>query len=382
VVRIASYNVESLFARPKALNVSGGCSGRPILEAYKQVNALMAEATYTQAIKDTMIDLLLRLDVYYRNAHGAVRRRNAIDPQWASLRTNRGAFDLEPDDSTRSIEIVAGGRTDWIGWVELQNEAVDELATRMTARVISELNADVLAVIEVEDRRSLARFNRELLGQRYDDVMLIDGNDERGIEVGIMTRPGFPIGAMRSHVKLADAVGTIFSRDCPLYEVRTPGGATLHVLINHFQSQSGGGDAKRARQAAAVRGLVDRMVGRDEHVIVLGDLNEGPPTTGAMPANLAPLFERSGPLVSCYDLPGFATGTHEGTYDACSLRTRFDYILLSRSLERAFAGGAIVRRGLWGSQKARPEGWVTYPEISAGHQSASNHAAVYVDLSL
>jgi endonuclease/exonuclease/phosphatase family metal-dependent hydrolase len=342
----------------------------------------MAEAMYTQAIKDTMIDLLVRLDVYYLNAHGAVRRRESVDPQWARLQKSRGSFDREPDDTTRSIEIVAAGRAEWIGWVELQTEALDQSATRMTARVISELNADVLAVVEAEDRHSLARFNRDLLGQRYATVMLIDGNDDRGIEVGIMTRAAFPIGVMRSHANATDAVGTIFSRDCSEYEVRTPGGTTLHVLINHFKSQAGGGDAKRARQASAVRGIVDTLVARDERVIVLGDLNEGQPAVGAPPANLVPLFDPHGPLVSCYDLPGFETGGSDGTYDTCSLRNRFDYILLSRNLERAFAGGRVFRKGLWGSHNARPAAWDTYPEMTAGHHSASDHAAVYVDLDL
>ena len=49
-------------------------------------------------------------------------------------------------------------------------------------------------MIEAEDRIALLRFNdqviREVGGQPYEHVMLIDGNDERGIDVGIMTRAG------------------------------------------------------------------------------------------------------------------------------------------------------------------------------------------------
>jgi endonuclease/exonuclease/phosphatase family metal-dependent hydrolase len=226
------------------------------------------------------------------------------------------------------------------------------------------------------------RFNRDLLAQRYASVMLIDGNDERGIDVGLLTRANLGIGTMRSNVNLTDAVGTIFSRDCPEYEVTLPGGASLHLLVNHFKSQSGGGDAKRARQAAAVRAIADRLVAQGKHVIVLGDLNEGQPAAGASPANLGPLFDPNGPLVSCYDLPGFAQGAREGTYDSCSLRNRLDYVLLSRSLLGAFAGGAIFRKGLWGKRKTRPDDWETYPEMQGSRQSASDHAAVYVDLNL
>jgi hypothetical protein len=71
--------------------------------------------------------------------------------------------------------------------------------------------------------------------------MLIDGNDERGIDVAVMTRAGFSIDSICSNVDRTDEVGTVFSRDCPQYEVRTPSGAMVHVLVNHFKSQSGGG---------------------------------------------------------------------------------------------------------------------------------------------
>ena len=40
---------------------------------------------------------------------------------------------------SQNVEIVADGRGDWIGWIELAKEAVDETATRMTARVIREM---------------------------------------------------------------------------------------------------------------------------------------------------------------------------------------------------------------------------------------------------
>jgi hypothetical protein len=66
--------------------------------------------------------------------------------------------------------------------------------------------------------------------------MLVDGNDERGIDVGIMTKPGFPIGTSRSNVDTEDGDGIVFSRDCPEYHVRTQSGADVSVLVNHFKS--------------------------------------------------------------------------------------------------------------------------------------------------
>jgi hypothetical protein len=57
--------------------------------------------------------------------------------------------------------------------------------------------ADIQAVVEAEDRPSLDRFNTDLLADQYGHVMLIDGNDTRGIDVGILTSPQVDIRSMQ-----------------------------------------------------------------------------------------------------------------------------------------------------------------------------------------
>jgi endonuclease/exonuclease/phosphatase family metal-dependent hydrolase len=382
MVRIASYNVENLFARPKALDPADWSVGKPALKAYHEVNALLAQPDYDPATKEEIRRLLVELDIYYLNNHGAARRRLTQDPLWAWLRKNRGSFDEQPANLTRNVEITAAGRADWIGWVELATEQLDEVGVRMTARVIRDVNADIIGIIEAEDRPALVRMNAERLAGQYGHVMLIDGNDRRGIDVGIMTRAGFPIESIRSNVDTADVAGIVFSRDCPQYEVRTPGGMVVHVLVNHFKSQSGGGGAKRQRQAAAVRSIVDGLVDRGLHVIVLGDLNEGPAAAGSPAANLADLYAGNSPLVECYAISGFDPGNRPGTYDSCGLRNRLDYIFISQSLLPHFAGGGVFRNGLWGTRTTRPTAWSTYPEMNGSSEQASDHAAVYVDLAI
>jgi endonuclease/exonuclease/phosphatase family metal-dependent hydrolase len=382
MVVVATFNVENLFARPKAFDPLDWSAGKPALRAYGEFNTLIANDVYSDDDRDRMRELLVELGVYYRNTHGAIRRRPSPAPAWAWLRKNRGTFDREPRDATEDVEITAAGRGDWIGWLELATEPTDEIGTRITARVIHDIDADVIAVIEAEDRPALVRFNNELLDRQYRHVMLVDGNDERGIDVGIMTKTGFPIGTIRSNVDAEDHVGTIFSRDCPEYQITTPSGAVLHVLVNHFKSQSGGGSDKRRRQADAVRQITDRLVADGEHVIVLGDLNEGQPDIDQPPVNLKPLFDPDGPLVSCYDLDNLDVGNRPGTFDTCSIRNRLDYILVSRSLRPAFVSGQVFRNGLWGTRKTRPTAWDTYPEMTAAMHQASDHAAVAITLDL
>lgn len=382
MVKIASFNVENLFERPKAFRATDMNVAEPILAAHKEVNELIKKPVYTDADKARLRELLVVLDIYFVNVQNAVRRRDSQNPQWAWLRKNRGDFDREPQDHTRNIEIIATGRGSWIGWVELAKEPTNEIGTRMTAKVIQEVDADILAVIEAEDRPSLVRFNEELLSGKYRHIMLIDGNDDRGIDVAIMTRQGFTIENIRSNVDATDAKGEIFSRDCPQYEIKTPGGAVILVLVNHFKSQSGGGGEKRKRQATKVREIVNGLVQQGQHVVVLGDLNEGPPTGGSHALNLAELYNNNSPIADCYSLNGFDVGSRPGTYDSCGLRNRLDYILLSTSLQQKFVRGAAFRKGLWGSRKTRPDDWATYPDMTESVEQASDHAAVYVELNI
>ena len=97
--------------------------------------------------------------------------------------------------------------------MELAKQPLNETGTRLTARVIADVGADVIGVVEAEDRPSLVRFNSELLNRQYDHVMLIDGNDTRGIDVAIYSR--YPLGQIWTHMFDGTGAKKIFSRDCP-----------------------------------------------------------------------------------------------------------------------------------------------------------------------
>ncbi len=382
MTRIASFNVENLFERPKAFDTADWELGEPALDAYRELNALFEKSEYSGTDKQRMLELLVQLDIYFINSQGAIRRKNTDAPKWAWLRKNRGKFDREPSDPSLNIEVIANGRADWIGWIELAKEPTNEIGVRMTARVIDDVHAQIIGIVEAEDRPSLIRFNEEFLKTPFAHVMLVDGNDERGIDVGIMTAEGYPIRYIRSNVDAKDEVGMVFSRDCPQYEVFTPGNEVIHVLVNHFKSQSGGGGEKRKRQADWVRQRVDELVKEGKLVVVMGDLNEGHTQEAAYPENLKALFEEDGPLVNCYGLSGFLVGNKEGTFDSCGIRNRLDYILISKSLESRFRGGGVFRKGLWGTRQTRPTDWETYEEMTNSSEQASDHALIYVDLDL
>jgi hypothetical protein len=75
------------------------------LAAYAEFNDLITGPAYSDADRDRMRDLLLSLGVFYRNTHGAIRRRPApATSQWAWLRANRGTFDRQPADAAEDVQ--------------------------------------------------------------------------------------------------------------------------------------------------------------------------------------------------------------------------------------------------------------------------------------
>jgi endonuclease/exonuclease/phosphatase family metal-dependent hydrolase len=388
-VRLASFNVENLFARAKALNTVSWATGRPVLAAYEKFNAVAGHAEYTEQDKADMLDALEVLEVLRPNGKGELVLNPKPFTAWALLRENRGDFIKQPRNG--AAEIVATGRGDWIGWAELVTEPVDETATRMTAKAIGELAADVLCVIEAEDRPSLVRFNDELLDKRYGHAMLVDGNDPRGIDVGLFCADDIDIRSVRSHVDVPDPASptmhSLFSRDCPVYRLGLPGGAELVLLVNHLKSQSfssGNPDPLRSRQSAKVREIYDEVrLGGADHVAVLGDFNKGPTKDGNHPT-LEPLLGPGTPLVDTATLPGFDSGPRPGTFQSCGLTNRLDYILVSPELAAKVTAGGVFRKGLWGTPTNvnPPHDWTIYPEITRSLHGASDHAAVWIDLDL
>lgn len=216
-MRLAVYNVENLFDRAKAMNLETWSEGKPILEDFARLNALLGQIVYSENDKAEMTGLIVKLGM----------EKSDIGP-YVLLRRNRGGLLKRPEAG--GVKLTANGRADWVGSLELRDAPINEHSMRNTARVMNDLEADVLGVVEAESRPVLAAFNTEILpaigGAPFHHVMLIDGNDERGIDVGIMTGKNFPIGRLRSHVddRLPNN-SPVFSRDCPEFEITTAKGA-------------------------------------------------------------------------------------------------------------------------------------------------------------
>ncbi len=370
-MRLASYNVENMFDRAKALNLASWAEGRPALEAHGALNALFNKNVYSAADKKKMLDLL--------KEHGLLKQDEG---PYLILRKIRGKLLNRP--KTGSVTVEASGRGDWLGWVELKTEHVSAQATLNCARTIEAVAPDIIGVVEAEDRTTLNRFNKQILplvgSQPFDHVMLIDGNDDRGIDVGIMTRADYPIISMRSHVDDVDENGLIFSRDCAESEILLPDGKKLWVLVNHLKSKGYGtpasSDAKRRRQAERIRQIVDaHLDAGDKYVAVIGDFNDTPDH-----APLQPLIGNGSPLKDIFESDKFNDGGRPGTHGNCTASGKLDYILLSPELFDAIKSAGVERRGMWGGTNGTL--WPHFPEVEKAMHAGSDHAALWVEVQL
>jgi len=370
-MRLAVYNVENLFNRAKVMNHTDWSEGQETLKQFADLNALLGEGTYSSSMKSKMVGLMVALGLEKRD-----------QGPFVILRRNRGELLKRPQ--TGGIEITAGGRVDFVGSLELIPEPINHESMLMTARVISDVNADILGVVEAESRPALKQFSDDIIsavgGSPYDNVMLIDGNDERGIDVGICYRKLVSLEFMRSHVTdlLANGEST-FSRDCPEFHFTTPSGAPLLVLVNHFKSKGFGSpsssNAKRLAQAQRVREIYDeRLAEGIENIAIIGDLNDTPNS-----APLKPLHEGTS-MKDIFTHKDFDNGGFAGTFGLCNASNKIDYVLLSPNLFQRVETAGIFRKGMWPGR--RPPRWEVYDELTEEVHAGSDHACLYVDFDL
>lgn len=386
-IKIAAFNVENLFDRAKAFNESRSADAQRAIGAVATLNSLFEEKHYTAARQRRILALVETLELNRFN-----------EGPLARIRKIRGAILKRPRGG--GIEVVADGRDDWIGWAELKTAPVDEIAVENTGRVIRDVNADILAVVEAENRIVLQQFTEFVFDRvvvelpvderptPYDNFMLIDGNDDRGIDVGLMTKAGFDIGLMRSHINDRRPGGQrVYSRDCPEYAVTTPDGELIWVLPNHFKSKFGGNDArsiaKREAQAARTAEIYENLrANRHDNVVVLGDLNDTPDSDPLQPllagTDLQDVATHPNFDPAPFNVSANNTNRGIGTFGLGNDSNKLDYLLLSPALFARVDDAGVFRKGAWPG--VRPPRWPVYPELTEKVHVASDHHVIWAEI--
>ncbi|HTW93084.1 MAG TPA: endonuclease/exonuclease/phosphatase family protein [bacterium] len=370
-MRVATFNVENLFSRPVAMNYSDKGMGQPVLDDFHDLNTLLRKETYSPADKQEIERLCDKYKLTDRNS----------DHHEMVLREVRGKLWQQHQNGTR--DWIATGSNDFLGWVELVYEAIDDRAIQNTAKVIATVNADIQIMVEVENRPTLQRFHDAVLkpelaaGQQpYTFMLLMEGNDERGINVGILSR--MPVVLMKSNVELRNNSGhPLFARDCAQFFIDLGANRRLCIFANHLSSQGSDHTGKRRKeQADKVRELVDSVLKQKlaTDVIVCGDMNE-PEADGHLQALLNPNADNK--LQDAMDLPQYPESAQfPGTYSNGTKSNKFDYLLMSKDLVSQVKAVGVERRGTYSSQK-----WTPFPTVTDERSQASDHHCLWADLS-
>jgi len=375
-MKIATFNIQNLFHRDKSLvNIQ---AGEAVFNWLNEMDHLMRKYSKTATDLDRIKDLsfLLGFEKINRKSYAVMRRRG-------------GEMFFRGCHS--SGEIKANSLTDWNGWVALQTIPVDPVATQNKARVIAEVNADVLLLQEVEDRNSLLEFNNQLLpefnGIPYRELLVLQGNDGRGQEMGMLTKNGFKIQEVRTYSNEMDDNGKpIFNKNLVKYEITTPSQNKICLLAVHLQEQGKDKencDALRLRQAHRVAEIYQQL--RDqgqEYVVVAGTLNAVPYCF-----SLAPLLQKTD-LKDVSKHPSFNvagekerdTGNfHRGAFaKGLNIKQR-DYLLLSPEMFSRVKNSGLNRKATWSERASQ---WPVYSTIKNEKQAASEHPVVWGEIEI
>ena len=171
---------------------------------------------------------------------------------------------------------------------------LDPFDRRLTAKLLHEIDADVIALQEVFDLATLDYFHDTYLlptGLKpYSHRICLPGNDGRGLDVALLSRRH--VGSVTSHATLTlsqlglePPKGTnptlpVFRRDCLMVTV-----GKLTLFVCHFKSAYPDPKAAwitRRLEALATRRIIERSFDPPDQALwlIIGDLNE-PDTSDA-----------------------------------------------------------------------------------------------------
>lgn len=307
---------------------------------------------------------------------------------------NRYAFLDQPVDQRGDYEKLIQA----VGIVSIANRQGDlvsyettNVQRNNTALAIEDSDPDIIALQEVENLDTLRNFNAEFLNNAFGHIFLIDGNDARGINVGLMIRAGLDVKVLNLRTNMDDpeqgktvlrkvggvAEGVLFSRDCLEVDLQVKGSdKVLTFLVNHLKSQGGENKSidKRKRQANRVAAIAQAALDNGKYPIVLGDLNTDA-QRNTKDDSLNELLKLKGLQDTFGKLPLEQNWSH--FFESGKSVSRLDYILADARL--TVKQTQIVRKGL--STKARKfYSGERYPTIGPVNTEASDHCPISVVL--
>jgi predicted extracellular nuclease len=189
-------------------------------------------------------------------------------------------FDTVDHPDFRDEEFTPSGSKLWDE--ERYAKKLEDLARVIMSLPEKELPG-IIGFAEVENERVLNDLvqQRGLNRSEY-KVILVEGDDPRGIDCGLVYRPDLFKYKFHRMLPVEDLSG----KEYPLREILHvsgdgPDGRPMHIFVNHWKSRRGGvkeTEHLRVYSAIALRRELDRLMSieSEPRVIIMGDLNDEP----------------------------------------------------------------------------------------------------------
>lgn len=169
---------------------------------------------------------------------------------------------------------------------KLQNLAkvISGMATDKESKVQIPGGPAIIGISEIENANVVRDLIRQpALKDRNYKIVHFESPDARGVDVGLIYRPDLfhVLSAHSLYVDITEDSGRKSKTRDILYTTGILAGDTVHVMVGHWPSRSGGEAAsmwKRQRAAKVCRNVIDSLhkINPDTKIIVMGDLNDDP----------------------------------------------------------------------------------------------------------
>ncbi|PCE63014.1 hypothetical protein B7P33_17220 [Sediminicola luteus] len=298
-------------------------------------------------------------------------------PGYLELRPMGGGLFARTNDNGKGMS--AGAVSDWKGWVPVKNKVLDPWATRHKAKVIRELDADILLLQEVEDRSALRYFSHKYLsdtgGPIYPQLLFLEGNDGRGLGLALLMKKGFRLDSLRTYVNEVDSQGRpLFGTDLQRYGIKCPGGKELIV----FSTNLTGSEIENGKAILRIKGLMGPDV-LGLPIVLAGSLNI-PRYSGLLePIKALGLLDITRHRSFSVPLDRAKDRDYErlGAFGPGVNLLQKDFLWVGPILFDAICSCGMDRRGIWPHK--RPQ-WKVFRTLKRIGQQASEHPLLWFDI--
>jgi hypothetical protein len=375
-MKIATYNIQNLFHRDKSfIKLS---AGRSFLNWANEMDFLMRKLLKSSNDLDRIKELSFLLGF-----------ENIKRESYAVMRKLGGNLYLRSCNS--SLENKASSLSEWNGWIPVQNLPINPVATGNKARVIAEVNADILLLQEIEDRGALAEFNMKLLpGYNmvpYRDLLVLQGNEDRGRELAVLTKNGYKIEKIRSFMDERTVEGELlFDSNLLQYKISTPSKNIFWMVAVHFVDTGRDTESAvnmRLLQTSRVAEIYQEMREQGkENIIIAGTLNEV-----CYSHYLSPLLQKTDlkditkhqEFNVDIDLGIDADYYRMGAYRKGVNIKQKDYMLLSPEMFKRATKGGLNRKAVWPDKTGK---WTVYNTTESKEQEASENPVIWSEIDI